>query len=153
MYTPPLTRSSQVQISCLLCSLATLLSVSLGCTHKSPLNSCQTCLSMSSLFNASFRILREQIHDCNVIRLHLRRLPSSVYRSPGRNLTTFNPEQAAASVTPSASISPWNVTVLRGDQKRTTVTVADLERQRDGRERVVILGSGNCLHSTLRNIC
>ncbi|KAF2096173.1 hypothetical protein NA57DRAFT_59230 [Rhizodiscina lignyota] len=44
---------------------------------------------------------------------------------------------------PSSHSTPlWNVTQIQGDQRRTIVTVADLDRTQDGRERVVILGSG-----------
>lgn len=97
---------------------------------------------MSSIFNSTVRVVREHVHDCNVVRLHLRKVPSPVYRAPLRTLTTVSPERSPTIVPATPPSSPWNVTVLGGDQKRTTVTVADLERQRDGRERVVILGSG-----------
>ncbi|KAF1985335.1 hypothetical protein K402DRAFT_394679 [Aulographum hederae CBS 113979] len=38
--------------------------------------------------------------------------------------------------------SPWTMQVQQCDQRRTNVNIADLDKTRDGRERVVILGSG-----------
>lgn len=38
--------------------------------------------------------------------------------------------------------SPWNMQVADCDQRRTKVNIADLDTDKQGRERIVILGSG-----------
>jgi len=46
--------------------------------------------------------------------------------------------------------SPWNMQVADCDQRRAKVNIADLDRDKDDRERIVILGSGGHIDSLVQ---